>query len=412
MRRGALRLGKGSFSWGLVACAALLLVSCGDEKTPAPPGPDGNEEGSLYLVHSAVETNGSRMNYFSLVDSLSEARTLDYARSLELPGRPRLFAARGVGFFAIGSGESPTITRYEVRDGTLVAGASLSFQNLGVSRLGAQAVHFVSATKAYYKDDAQGQIIVWNPTEMAIERTLSLPREFIKQGYVTGLSQWASREGEAFFSVGWSTSTYDSVLPGTVLVRIDTATDALSWTEDARCRDLSKTARQGDTLYFFSGVINGLGYAVKGTAEAGQQDCFLRISPGRRAFDTDFVGSAAAALGPNKVGSIIAVTESGTAWLQVADTTITPTAPGTTYSEWYSKGWSWWQVPFATLRDPSRVQAEPGAYSGFTLTTGSSFLVSQSAADYSTSTLMDLSSGAPKPSVSFPGFVLDVAQIR
>ena len=94
------------------------------------------------------------MNYFSLVESLAEARTLDYARSLEVPGRPRLYAAKGVGFFAIGAGESPTITRYEVRDGALVPGASLSFPNLGVRAMGAQAVLFVSDTKAYYLERA------------------------------------------------------------------------------------------------------------------------------------------------------------------------------------------------------------------------------------------------------------------
>ncbi|MCP3097920.1 MxcI [Myxococcus sp. K15C18031901] len=404
-----------SIARGLVAAsAALVLASCGDDE-PTPPGggPDGNGEGELFMVHSAVETNGSRMNYFTLVDSLGEARTLDYAKSLELPGRPRLYAAQGVGFFAIGSGESPTITRYEVKDGALVAGASVSFQAQGVRSLGAQAVLFVSATKAYYKDTAQAQIIVWNPQEMVIEKTLPLPAELVKQGYVTGMSQWASRDGEAFFSVGWSSTTYDAVLPGTVLVRIDTATDALTWTQDDRCRDLTKTLRQGDTLYFFSGVINGLGYAVKGTHEAGQQDCFLRISSGKKAFDSDFVGTVSKALDDKHVGFVITVSEDGTAWLQVADKTITPTAPGTTYSEWYSKGWSWWKVPFASLTTAAtRVQGDPGAYSSFTLTSGSNFFVSQSSSDYSTSTLMDLSTGAPKPTVSFPGFVLDVSRIR
>ncbi|WP_426749684.1 MxcI [Myxococcus sp. Y35] len=413
MRGGALRFGKSRFSRGLVACTALFLAACGDDDPPTPgPGPGDGDEGPLYLVHSAVETNGSRMSYFTLVDSLDEPQTLDYENSLELPGSPRLYAAQGAGFFAIGAGESPTITRYEVRDGALVPGASLSFLNLGVRSMGAQAVHFVSETKAYYKDPGQGIVIVWNPAEMVIEKTLELPAEVIQQGYVTGMSQWASREGEAFFAVGWSTPTYDAVQPGTMLVRIDTETDALTWDADERCRDLSKTARQGDTLYFFSGVINGLGYAVNGAGEAGQQDCFLRISPGQQTFDADFVGSVSSALGDGMVGSVMAVTEDGTAWLQVADTAITPTAPGTTYGEWYSKGWSWWQVDFDTLTGATRVAGEPGAYSGFTLASGSSFFVSQASADYKLSTLMDLSPGEPAPGVAFPGFVLDVARIR
>ncbi|WP_338868581.1 MxcI [Myxococcus stipitatus] len=414
MGRNGLSAGLRSFSWGLLASAALVLPACGDDKKSPGDGkePGVGEEGSLFLVHSAVETNGARMNYFSLVDSLDQPKTLDYSKSLELPGRPRLYAAAGMDFFAIGSGESPTITRYEVRNGAFVAGTPMSLHQLGVRALGSNAVLFISPTKAYYKDDAQAQIIVWNPAEMRVLKTLPLPKEFVKTGYVTSVSGWASRAGEAFFAVGWSSRTYDSVLPGTNLVRIDTTTDEITWHADPRCRNITETGQIGDTLYFFSGVINGLGYAVKGAEDGGQQDCILRVSAGRQRFDEDYVGSLAPGLGAKQFGAIISVTDDGMAWAQVADTNITPTAPGTTYLEWFNKGWSWWRVPLATLQNPVRVEGEPGAYSGFTLTSGEDFFISQSAADYSTSTLMELSSGTPKASVSFPGFVLDVARIR
>ncbi|MFP2923892.1 MxcI [Pyxidicoccus sp. 3LG] len=410
MTKNAKRFGERNIRGRALACAAFLFTACSEEDEPGPIDEPGTEP--QYLLHSAVQTGGTRMNYFTLVDSLDQARQLDYANSLELPGRPRLYPAQGIGFFAIGDGESPTITRYEVQEGRLVAGRSFSLQTLGVRALGAQAVLFISPTKAYYKDDAQAQIVVWNPTEMAIVKTIQLPRELVKQGYITSLSNWASRTGEAFFTVGWTTTAYDRVLPGTVLIRIDTATDELTQVPDDRCRDILKTAKLGDTLYFFSGVINGLGHTAYSSQNGGQQDCILRIAPGQRTFDASYVGTVAPALGANKVGTVITVTEDGKAWLQVADTTITPSAPGTTYSEWYSKGWSWWSVSLESLGNAVRVQSEPGAYSGFAVSAGSSFFISQSAADYSVSTLMEQSTGAPKAGVSFPGFVLDVARIR
>jgi hypothetical protein len=234
----------------------------------------------------------------------------------------------------------------------------------------------------------------------------------VKEGYVTSLSQWASREGEAYFAVSWTSQQYDRVLPGTVLVRIDTATDAMTQTPDDRCRGIGKTALHEGSLYFFSDVINGLGFAAYSGDNGGQQDCILRISAGKTTFDADYLGSVAPALGANKVGTVISVTEEGEAWVQVADTTVTPSAPGTTYSQWYSKGWSWWHLPLSSLNNPVQVQAEAGAYSGFTMTSGSQFFVSSAAADYSQSTLMDLSSGMPTAGVSFGGFVLDVARIR
>ncbi|WP_164014403.1 MxcI [Pyxidicoccus trucidator] len=409
MKKNARRFGMGSISGGALACAAFLVAACGEDEVPTPTEPGTEPQ---YLIHSAVQTGDTRMNYFTLVDSLDQATRLDYTNSLELPGRPRLYAAQGIGFFAIGGGEAPTITRYELKDGRLVAGSSISLAAQGVRAMGAQAVLFISPTKAYYKDDAQAQIIVWNPTEMVIVKTLPLPRELVKQGYVTSLSQWASRTGEAFFTVGWTTTTYDRVLPGTVLVRLDTTTDELTQVSDERCRDIFKTAKLGDTLYFFSGVINGLGHTAYSSQNGGQQDCILRITPGQRTFDANYLGTVAPALGANKVGTVIAVTEDGKAWVQVADTTITPSAPGTTYSEWYSKGWSWWSLPLESLTSPARVQAEPGAYSGFAASTGESFFISQSSLDYSVSTLTELSSGTPKAGVSFPGFVLDVARVR
>lgn len=400
---------RGGITGGLLACAALFVAGCGEDPVPGPGTPTTQPR---YLLHSAVQTGDTRMNYFTLVESLEQATRLDYSQSLELPGRPRLYAAQGIGFFAIGGGESPTITRYEARDGRLVADRSISLQGQGVRAMGPQAVLFVSPTKAYYKDDAQAQIIVWNPSEMAIVKTLSLPRELVRQGYVTSLSQWASREGEAYFTVGWTTPTYDRVLPGTVLVRLDTATDALTQVPDSRCRDISKTARLGDTLYFFSGVINGLGHTAYGAQDGGQQDCILRISPGQRTFDADYVGTVSTALGAGKVGTVISVTEDGRAWVQAADTSLTPSAPGTTYSEWYSRGWSWWSVPLTSPSSAVRVEGAPGAYSGFAASTGARFFVSQSAADYSVSTLMELGSGTPAAGVSFPGFVLDVARLE
>lgn len=71
--------------------------------------------------------------------SLSEPTTVAYAGSLELPGRARLHAQPGVGYFAIGDAEGVSLTRYELVDGRFVPGASLSLQSYGVSSLGAQA---------------------------------------------------------------------------------------------------------------------------------------------------------------------------------------------------------------------------------------------------------------------------------
>lgn len=375
----------------------------GDDAAPAAD--------PLYLVHSAIQNTEGRTNYFTVVDGLDQARKLEYSKSIEIPGRARLYAAPGIGFFAIGDGEDVSITRFELgADGALVAGAKLSLQAYGVTAMGAQAVHFVSATKAYYKDDGQAQVIVWNPTEMTIDKAIPLPADLVKTGYLSGVSQWATRDGEAYFAVSHYTKEYDRVLPGTTLVRFDTTNDTMTVTPDTRCRGLGKTARVGDTLYFFSDVINGLGHAVY-PGDAGQQDCILRISKGKTGFDGDYVGSIAPALG-DKIGTVVTVSPTGEAWAQVIDPAVMPTKPGTKYSEWYAGGWGWWHLKLDTLSDAKQAPGEAGAYSGFIVGAGPGFFVSQTKADYSETTLVDLSGDAPKSGLSFPGFALDIARVR
>ena len=368
---------------------------------------------ALYLVHSATQnTDGKRTNFFTPVSSLTDEQTLRYDSSLTLEGRSRLYAQPDIGFFALGAGEELTITRYTLtEENGFEAGSSLSLQPFGVTSMDAQAAYFVSKNKAYYKDGGQAQIVVWNPEEMAVEKTIALPGDVLKEGYEVSFSQWAARGDELYFAIGWTTEEYNRVLNGVKLVHIDTVTDEISVTDDSRCRGLNYTARVDDVLYFFSDVVNGFGHAVYAD-EGGQAACALRIAKGETKFDADYVGDVAGAVGKGFEATIIDVTPDGVAWLQVADLSVAPHAPGTTYNEWYDAGWSWYRAPLDSLQDAKPVSSESGAYSAFTAIDGNAFLISQSDDDYAKTTLVDLSTGEPKPGVSFQGFALDVARVR
>jgi hypothetical protein len=416
------------------ALLVLALVACGGEDataieqsieplapTPSPGAeppaasdapPVSEDDEPQFLLHSAVQADdGGRLNYFTPVGSLATVATISYDGSLELPGRARLYAAPGVGYFAIGNAEGVSLQRYELVDGRFVPGQRLSLQSYGVSSLGAQAVLFVNPTLAYYKDDGQGLIIAWNPSSMTIEDVIELPASLVREGYVMGLSDWASRGGEAFFAVSWSTPEFDRVVPGTALVRLDLVTRELSVTPDDRCRGLQTAANVDDTLYFFSDVINGFGHAVY-PDDAGQQDCILRVVPGAASFDPSYAASMADAFPPNTNASAVAVADGGEVWVQLADLAVVPTTPGSTYNEWYADGWTWWHLPIETLGGAVRVDLPAGAYSGTAFTAGSRLFISQSAPDYSLTTLVDVSAPTPTPGLSFPGFSLDVARIR
>lgn len=392
-----------------IADGGTASTPAADAAPDAPPAPVANP---LFMIHSAVtDPDSSRSNYFTLTKSLAEPAELDYGQALVLKGRPRLYAQPDLGFFAIADAEKLTITRYTLdASDKMVAGASFSIQQLGIKSLGAQAVHFVNATKAYYKSAEEGLIVVFNPTEMTVTRTIELPRELLKAGANTGSSQWAAADGQAYFAMGWTSKEYDRVQPGVKLVRVDTTTDEVTLTDETRCRGLYKTANVDGALYFFSDVINAFGYAVHGD-EGGQPACALRINKGASGFDPSYVGNVGGAFGPNLTGAVMSVAD-GTAWAQVADLTITPKALGTTYTQWYAKGWRWYRVPFATLQNATPAPSQVGAYGAFTITEGKAFFISEASQAYGKTTLLDVSTETPKPGVSFAGFLLDVARLR
>lgn len=98
--------------------------------------------------------------------------------------------------------------------------------------------------------------------------------------------------------------------------------------------------------------------------------------------------------------------------MQLADLSVAPTNPGSTYNEWYADGWTWWHLPLETLSGATRVELPAGAYSGTAFTAGDSLFISQSSADHSLTTLVDVSTATPTAGLSFPGFSLDVARVR
>jgi hypothetical protein len=401
----------------LFAGVAALLMSCqvddrGLGSWPAVQTGARAASAPAFLLHSAIEIMERRTNYLTLVRSLREVRKLDYGEALELPGRARLYAGPGTGFFAVGDRETAVITRYQMTaDGRVAKGRAMSLQAHGVSALGAQSVLFISPTKAYYKDPGRAQVLVWNPDDMKVERTIPLPADLMVADHLTSFSQWASRPGQAFFAVSWTTGQHDRVRPGTALVQIDTATDAVTVGHDARCRGLDKTGRLGGVLYFFSDVINAFGHALS-SDDAGQPDCILRVSPGRTTFDPDYVGSVASAFPGSRIGTVAAVTETGRAWVQLRDASVGASAPGSTHVDWYARGWTWAHLDLATLSDATRIPGEPGAYTGTAFLAGADFFIGRTAPDHSETTLLNLSGTSPRPALSFPGFAVEVAQLQ
>lgn len=270
---------------------ALTFTSCEDNPVDPDPEPDPQEE-ELYAVYWRLDTPDGRTNYVSLVDDLMEAGEVDPAEALEVPGRSRFYAQPQAGYFFTGNGETLTFTRYNVPEQgkEFEEAEKLSLANEGVTSLQARTV-FLSDTKAYYIDNTQGQIIIFNPEEMVITGSFDLPEEFADgyQGFSTqlGFNGYQLNGNRLAIPVGWVNFGAATHLDKTGLAIVDTDADqVISYTEDERCALATEPAfmPNGDVYY-------GQSERYHFSREARKNDkvgCILRKAAGSDTFDPDY----------------------------------------------------------------------------------------------------------------------------
>lgn len=394
----------------LLALAAPALVACGDDGA-APPAPDAGD-GPAYLVGTRVWDDSSTTSYFHVVPSIEADATIDPARALEVPGAAKLFAIGEVGWFAIGGGEAPTITRYTLEGDALVEGETISLQAHGVDSLW-DTVYVVSETKAYYPDRDGQQLIVWNPTAMEITGTIDLA-ETGRDGYLALYGYAAIRRGDhLLFPVGWfDWSENDRVLGETGLVVIDTTTDTLArFDVDARCGGVTQTiVTDGGDAYFVSSALAAAAFRLE---RAPTEPCALRVGAADDAFDPDYLVHLDALTGGALGGEPIAG-GGDRIFLRVFDESLATVSPDN--ATWELTGqlaWHWyaWDVGAG---EAARVEAlAPSTADVLWFTVDGRVFGTQTTADYSETTLLELTAdGGPRPAMTAPGFLHGVARVR
>lgn len=276
----------------LLAMFAFTFFSCSsdDDVTETDPDPD-NEVEDLYAVYWRVNTPDGRTNYVSLVNDVMEGK-VDPANALEVSGKSRFFAQQDAGYFIIGDGEDLSFTRYNIsEDGSSFEEAGkFSLSNKGVTSLQRRNV-FLSDTKAYYIDNTQGQIVIWNPQEMTITNSFDLPKEFANgyKGFTTqlGFSGYQVNGNRLNIPVGWINFENNTHLDKTGLAVINVESDqVISYNEDTRCALAIEPAfmPNGDVYY---GVSERYHFSKEARAKE-DCGCILKVAAGDDSFDEDY----------------------------------------------------------------------------------------------------------------------------
>jgi hypothetical protein len=395
-----------------MAAASLWLAAagCGESNN----GGNGIGSGPAYLVGTRVfASDGAATSYFHVLPSIEQGTAVNPAQALEVPGAAKLYGAFDLGWFAVGDGESPTITRYTLdQNAALRPDQSISMQPYGVASLW-DTLYFVSPTKAYYPDREGKQLVVWNPMAMEITGTIPLPQT-AREGFLALYGYTPVIRGtKLLFSVGWfDWEMNDSILGETGLVVIDTATDTVArFDVDTRCGGITQTVvtPSGDA-YLVSSALAAAGNRLGRLPTA---PCALRIAAGADALDSSYL----VRLGDLTAGALAGEPiqgGQGKIFLRVFDDTMgTVGADDNTWDVTGQLAWTWWRWDVASNMAARVPELEPATADVLSFEVEGRVYGAETKADYSETTLIELTAaGGPKRALTAPGFLHGVARIR
>ncbi len=329
-----------------LALFAFTFFSCSSDDDAVSNNNDPQED--LYAVYWRVNTPDGRTNYVSLVNEIMSG-SVDASQALEVSGKSRFFAPENADYFVIGDGENLTFTRYNINqeDQSIEQGESFSLSNQGVTKLQKRNV-FLSETKAYYIDNTQGQIVIWNPEEMVITGSFDLPAEFADgyQGFSTqlGFGDYQVNGNQMLIPVGWVNFANNTHLDKTGLAVVDVENDqVLSYNEDTRCALAVEPAfmPNGDVYY---GVSERYHFSTE-ARENEDCGCILKVAAGANDFDQDYDPNFMNQIEGKKVG--IGLTNSpkmNHGYVKVLDTSILPWSPDVEAINYYGLVWETYEI--------------------------------------------------------------------
>jgi hypothetical protein len=386
------------------------IVACDDDTVDLTARGALVDAGPVYVVFSTIDTPDDRTGYFTTTSSIEGDVAVDIAAGFEEPGGGQLYAPPGEGYFLIGGGEAPTFTRYDLdASGTPQRGRTISFANLGVADVWRHMI-FVNASKAYFLDLTQLQIISFNPTTMELNGAIPVP-DFACEEVQTEFGTPIQREDGFYFPRScWDLDVTSS---GASLVHLDPETDAVTVTHDDRCMGMQVgfMADSGDA-YWFADHDASMEWSVQ--ARQAPHDCALRLRAGATTFDPEWQLDLTTRTGG--VSAVASVPAGGSSvWMKVFDPAALPEPVPVEEIDYTLKAWRWGLLDVEAA-DP--VQMSPDSelvvYYGPPIEVdGRRFSPSTTFSEMGDeTTLVELTPSGPRSRVTVQGELRKVARLR
>lgn len=265
----------------------------GDSGQTSLDGMDGGPQQApkRWIVGGWISTQDSYTGFLTVTKDLSAAGRIDLTQVVEFPGDMN-YATPGGGVVFVGQDEKPVLERWVLgADDKLSKSGELSFANFGVTSTlggGRNVIQFISADRAFYFDNENLQVIVFNPERMETVKAFSLSG-LEEAGQELALN-FIHKDGNRLILTAryWSIADETS----TALVRgaiIDATTESVTYIEDRRCGNIAFHITDGAGNVYY-GSHAGLAVSIAaGTAGANPPvPCLLRINKGQSEFDKNY----------------------------------------------------------------------------------------------------------------------------
>ncbi|MEM6929951.1 MAG: hypothetical protein AAF602_23640, partial [Myxococcota bacterium] len=292
-----------------ITLVALVSTACTGETDDSPAAPEAED---AWLVGVRVRTPDSRSVFAAVVEDPSTAQIIDLSGAAEFSGASRLFAF-DQHIYAMDS-ETGEVNRLEVApDNSVSLLDTFSMQGEGVTSF-RSTFAFLSPERAYYIDLLNDQVIIWNPTTMALVE--SVPFEAPDRGGLGISGGTPTVVGDRVIMPVGCADTVSLQFDPSVAAMVVSAADPVTVTfiDDARC------VNAGGGFVDDAGDYYLLGDSAGGAVELLEPDtaqpaCLLRIPGGSTAFDPEFQITMSDLTGRPYVNSLVGIGD-GTAALQ------------------------------------------------------------------------------------------------
>ncbi len=391
---------------------ALSLVGCSDTggaNEKQTPGPQ-------YVISTGVFSDTGSTGYLVSVPSLASDVTYDLSRAVQLPAGANIFAGPTQGAVYVASFDAATFDRWQVEDdGSLTPGASVSFANLGLSSaFSASLSPFFSADKAYFVDNDNRQVIVWDPREMAVVGAIPIEVEAegeLKPWIDTTLTVQAD---VVVANVYWKDGDWLRFGDHVRQIMIDPKTDkVVRSADDLRANQLTPGGVVSNgTAYFAPSSTVAPVRSVFG-AEYGAAPQSLRIVPPSETFDQGYDVDLEALVGGRPAGDLTVLDDS-VAFVRVWHPELVDTASPENWSDvQYEAGYRWWRWRLGDAEAEEIPNQALGSSGVVLFRAGDATYATQSSPDFSATTLLELDpKGEIHAGLSGPGTVLGVVKVR